>query len=557
MSKYTRYIPFFIIVLGGLLFIPGLGKVHLFDWDEINFAEAAREMIVTGNYMQVTIDFQPFWEKPPLFIWMQALSMNLFGINEFAARFPNAVVGITSLLIIYFIGKRERSTRLGVLWVFAYAGSFLPHLYFRSGIIDPTFNLFIFLGIYFIYRHYKESAALKYLITAGIFTGAAVLTKGPVALLLIGVSWICFWVINRKKIAFPWKPALIYAVPVLLVSFAWFIPDLIKNGPSFIVDFFTYQIRLLKTEDAGHGGPFYYHFVVLLTGCFPASIFALGALTKRETYSSANYFIIWMVILFFTVLIIFSLVQTKIVHYSSLCYFPLTFLAALYLDNILNKTRHKKWLNLLLIIIGLLLGTSFILLPLIGLNINKLTTLITIKDEFAKASLQASVHWLVYEIFIGISFAILVMISFYLFVRKKFISGIITLFGSTTILISMILFQFVPKIERYSQGAAIDFYKSISKEDNYVEVLGFKSYAHLFYTEKQPPNGKITTIPYHERRMWLLTKVIDKPVYFVTKVGKLHQIKQYTDLKVVDTKNGFVFLKKSALQPRNHLGKPK
>ncbi|HKL32668.1 MAG TPA: hypothetical protein VJ919_09045, partial [Tangfeifania sp.] len=72
-------IQLFISVAAAFLFIPFLGGVHLFDWDEINFAEAAREMIVTGDYLTVQINFQPFWEKPPLFIWMQVLSMKLFG----------------------------------------------------------------------------------------------------------------------------------------------------------------------------------------------------------------------------------------------------------------------------------------------------------------------------------------------------------------------------------------------------------------------------------------------------------------------------------------------
>jgi len=56
-----------VLVLGACLFIPFLGRVHLFDWDEINFAEAGREMMVSGNYLQVQIDYKPFWEKPPLF----------------------------------------------------------------------------------------------------------------------------------------------------------------------------------------------------------------------------------------------------------------------------------------------------------------------------------------------------------------------------------------------------------------------------------------------------------------------------------------------------------
>jgi len=55
-----------IALVAALLFIPFLGAVHLFDWDEINFAEAAREMIVSHNFSQVQIEFRPLWEKPPL-----------------------------------------------------------------------------------------------------------------------------------------------------------------------------------------------------------------------------------------------------------------------------------------------------------------------------------------------------------------------------------------------------------------------------------------------------------------------------------------------------------
>ena len=139
-----------ILISAIFFFIPFLGSVHLFDWDEINFAESAREMLVTGNFSRVQIDFHPFWEKPPLFFWMQALSMKLFGINEFAARFPNAVIGIFTLLIFYFLGKKLYDEKFGLIWAVAYLGSFLPHIYFKSGIIDPFFNFFIFIGMVFL-----------------------------------------------------------------------------------------------------------------------------------------------------------------------------------------------------------------------------------------------------------------------------------------------------------------------------------------------------------------------------------------------------------------------
>ena len=99
-----------ILVFSLVFLLPFLGSVHLFDWDEINFAESAREMIVTGDFVTVQIDFEPFWEKPPLFFWLQVLSMKLFGINEFAARFPNFLCGIASLSLLFFLGQIGRAS---------------------------------------------------------------------------------------------------------------------------------------------------------------------------------------------------------------------------------------------------------------------------------------------------------------------------------------------------------------------------------------------------------------------------------------------------------------
>ena len=142
----------FFVLLGCIFFIPFLGGVHLFDWDEVNFAEISREMIVTNDFLRVQVNFQPFWEKPPLFFWIQVISMKLFGINEFAARFPNAIVGIITLLVLYRIGSFLFNRRFGLIWSMAYFGSILPHLYFKSGIIDTLFNLFIFSGIYYFLK---------------------------------------------------------------------------------------------------------------------------------------------------------------------------------------------------------------------------------------------------------------------------------------------------------------------------------------------------------------------------------------------------------------------
>ncbi|NDH69502.1 MAG: phospholipid carrier-dependent glycosyltransferase, partial [Gammaproteobacteria bacterium] len=135
MLQLIKKYDYAVVALwAAILFLPFLGAVHLFDWDEINFAESAREMMVTGNYQKVQINYQSFWEKPPLFFWLQVMSMELFGVNEYAARFPNALVGIVTLLLVYSFSKKRFGRKIAFLWVFCITGAITPHLYFKSGI---------------------------------------------------------------------------------------------------------------------------------------------------------------------------------------------------------------------------------------------------------------------------------------------------------------------------------------------------------------------------------------------------------------------------------------
>jgi 4-amino-4-deoxy-L-arabinose transferase-like glycosyltransferase len=398
-----KFLPELIIILAGaLLYIPFLGGVHLFDWDEINFAESAREMIVTGDYLTVSINFKPFWEKPPLFIWLQVLSMKAFGINEFAARLPNALCGILTLLFLYRLGRKIIDRSFGFLWMLVYAGSILPFFYFKSGIIDPWFNLFIFSGIvFFILFRDSEKPTQRWgrLLASAALIGLAVLTKGPVAVLIFGLVIITYWILNKFRLKINALEILGYLFVLILVGGMWFLIQIIIGNYHVVADFLTYQLRLFKNQDAGHGGFFLYHAVVLFFGVFPASVFALKGF-RRGYYDDPfqKRFKLWMLILFLVVFILFSIVRTKIVHYSSLCYFPITYFGAYAISLIINnRTRNYKWVNIIYAVSGILYGIAGALLPFIMMNKNKILEAGWIKDEFAAANLQSDVHWSGYE----------------------------------------------------------------------------------------------------------------------------------------------------------------
>ena len=570
-------------IISALFFIPFLGGVHLFDWDEVNFAEISREMLLTEEYTRIYVDFKPFWEKPPFFFWCQAAAMSLFGIGEFAARFPNAICGVLTLVVLFNIGKTLFDTRFGLLWSLVYFGSILPHLYFQSGIIDPWFNLFIFCGLcYFILFHWKKnsydapfssqnrSAFIKqtvsynplepdkgettnkqlttnntnkwtYLFWGGLIVGMGVLTKGQVAYLIVVLTLFIYWIYQRFRFYVNVPEFLFFTLAATLVTLSWYGLETWKNGPWFITEFNKYQYRLFSTPDAGHKGFPGYHFVVLLIGCFPAAIFTIRSffkLPKLEFRYQAD-FTMWMKMLFWVVLILFSIVKSKIVHYSSMCYFPLTFLAALSIYHLLaGKIRLNQWMKTGLIFTGGLFVIAVIALPVLGNNLDLLKPLFN--DPFAVANMEADVHWTGLEAIPGIWLLFVLIFSLRWMMNQKAIRGIITLFAGTALFIHFTLFTSVNKFEHYSQRAAIDFFTSKAEEDCYIRPLGYKSYGHLFYAQKRPV---INEKSYDFN--WLMSEELDKPFYVVTKIHKAERIAgQYPALKKIGEKNGFVFFKK-------------
>ncbi len=540
-----RFTELTIILVTGLLFIPFLGNVHLFDWDEINFAEAAREMIKSGNYLTVQIDFQPFWEKPPLFIWMQVLSMKIFGINEFAARFPNAVCGIVTSLAIFKIGKRLKDENSGIIWVCVYVCSILPFFYFKSGIIDPWFNLFIFLGIYYTFRFFLYNNEKNHnldIALSALFIGLAILAKGPVALLIYLLTFTIYNIIKMFKLKIKLSHIILFVVILTLVGGFWFILQLINGNAKLINDFISYQVRLFQTKDAGHGGFFLYHFVVLFIGVFPASIFMLYSfrIEKKQDREPINEFKNWMMILFWTALLLFTIVKTKIIHYSSICYFPLTFLATYGIVKIIeHKENIPKWMSRLFITVSCIWGIIIIVIQLIAKYATNIIASGIIQDQFAAGNLEAHIDWSGKEWISGLLFVLIII----LLLTFKKLNIRIKIFGimfTTLAFTCYVIMVVTPKIEGYSQRAAIEFYIQHKNEDCYIQPIGFKTYADLYYADKNIPLK-----PESRNENWLLSGPADKPVYFVMKTGHSDKfLAEHPQLKVLYRKNGFVFVKR-------------
>ncbi|MEO6131269.1 MAG: glycosyltransferase family 39 protein [Saprospiraceae bacterium] len=553
MKLLLRNEVIIIVMLSVIFFFPFLGSVHLFDWDEINFAECAREMKVLHDYSRVYIDFRPFWEKPPLFFWMQSTAMSIFGVSEFAARVPNAICGIVTLLVVFIFGTRLFDRKFGLFWALAFGGSIFPHLYFKSGIIDPWFNLFIFISIYyFMCYHWKKNNSdkayltnrpLTYIVSSALFMGLALLTKGPVAFFIFSTVMLLYLFYNRLRIYFNWMHVGIFILVMLMVTLPWYAYETLKNGPWFITEFIRYQYRLFTTHDAGQRGFLGYHFVVILLGCFPASVFAVPSFFKmpfNTRYEKDSK--ICMFLLFWVVMILFTLVKSRIIHYSSLAWFPISFLAAYSFYKWDRKEKNlPKYIPYLITIIGGSISAALVALPYFAIHIAEFIPYV--KDEFARAAMLAEVHWSGWESLIGILMCLVIIYGLRKLRKHKYITAAWIFYGGMAIVIFLASAILIPKVERYSQGAAIDFFKQHQHEDNYITTLGYKSYAALFYTQKVKPSDERS---YDVN--WLLSGEIDKLAYFVTKINKADRYRDYKDLEELYRKNGFVFLKRTPVK---------
>jgi len=123
--------------------------------------------------------------------------------------------------------------------------------------------------------------------------------------------------------------------------------------------------------------------------------------------------------------------------------------------------------------------------------------------------------------------------------KNRFEKAIIILTGTMPVFMFVSMLLIIPRVEAYSQRAVIEFFNSVSDQDAYLETIGYKSYAHLFYghVKNQPQKA-------HDEN-WLLTGDIDKTAYFAIKVNRKNKfIQDYPELILLYEKNGFVFFKR-------------
>ena len=269
-----RFLILILIAISIYLFIFKLGESSLWNMDEPIYGEVAKEVLKLGDWITLHFNYQPWFDKPPLYTWLTAITFRIFGCSEFTTRIWSALFGIGGVIAVYFLGKNIFNKRAGFLSGLILATNLQYIIQSRLALLDVPLSFFISLSILFFYLGDKIPNKRWYYLLSFIFMALATLTKGPIGILLpaliIGLYLLLTGKFRQIKRMMLFRGIIIY----LGIASPWYIIELIRYGDTFINNFFLQRtIARFLTPFEGHTGPVYYFIPVLFLGFFPWSSF--------------------------------------------------------------------------------------------------------------------------------------------------------------------------------------------------------------------------------------------------------------------------------------------
>jgi len=377
MSSLTKFlIPIFFI---GLLFFAKLGTYPLNAPDSARYAEIPREMTVTHDYVIPHLNGLPYLEKPPFFYWLQAISIKIFGVNDFAVSLPNAVMGFLCCLVVLFATRKIYGHLAAILSAIILATSSLFFALTRIVTLDMTLTFFLTAALMSFILGAKEEGRAKqkyYMWLMYIFAACAAMTKGLVGAIFPSAI-IFFWVLFCRE----WSSIKKYCIPsgmiiILLLVAPWHILVQLKNPDFFKFYFIGEHFLRYLTPYSDRAQPFGFLLVVFLGGFFPWTVFLLQSIRYNFLYYSKDkssykykafvFLIIWAAFIF----LFYTFSHSKLITYILPIFPPFAILVGNYCAanlkyvNLKNQGVHIGFLSVsllyIIIGIGLLLAPHFI-----------------------------------------------------------------------------------------------------------------------------------------------------------------------------------------------------
>ena len=452
-----------IFVFGGSVLFYMLGSDGLYAAQEARAALITRNMINSGDYFNPHIHGDEALQKPAFFYWLGVLGAKAFGLDEFAVRLPSALAAFLAAVVTCLMAGRIYGRKTGFLAGLMFVSMFSFAQFGRLARIDMTLAALYTWSVYLVYRGYFEERKANwrlYLFYAVL--AVSVLTKGPVTVLLAGLTILLFcWREGNWRILWELKPVSGLFIG-LLITMPCFIYTSIQTQGEFAKDFFLYQnierfFNVQGTYAEGKRKALYFYVPYFFIGALPWSalipfmfwsfrsqlaesgkmlfggrVRELFSYFRRQWLSlrpETCFLILWILVVF----VFFSLAAFKRKDYILPLFPPMAMLLARYLETLKGtsgKLIYKYWHGLIACLA--LLASAGITLVIIGSPqaiINRAASgslsFINAKDAFNIINFCNAVaeYWWLFALGAAL-FLSLLWLAGKLFERKHFFAGV-------------------------------------------------------------------------------------------------------------------------------------
>lgn len=329
-----------IICASILVLFANIWGYPLYILDEVKNAQCAYEMMESENYIVPTFNGALRTDKPPLHYYFMIVGYKLFGFGPLGARFFSAIFGILTICITFLISRKymiERAAKVTAVTLLASIGfAFQFHL-----ATPDAYLIFFMTASLFSFFHYFQSGKKSYLYFTYLAIGFAVLTKGPIGLVIPAVSILFFLIAKKKlkkqqiKLLKIWQGALI----ILAINLPWYLSIHLMTDGEWTEQFFLFHnFGRYTSSEIGHGSAFFLPTLFIIAWALPFSAFLIQSLHKPFKYR-LNDLAIMSLVTFTVTIVFFSLSSNKLIHYVS----PTIPFVAIMTGNFLGSVNSENW----------------------------------------------------------------------------------------------------------------------------------------------------------------------------------------------------------------------
>jgi len=344
-AKQLRYAPILILAVSSIAFFLGLGTLGLLGPDEPRYAEVAREMFVSGDYISTRLCGCLWFEKPALLYWLSAAGYHLFGVTEFAARVATATAGFGTALIVFFALKALGQAREGLCSAIVLTTSGIFIAYARVATPDMVLTSAITASLLSAYYSLHKTGWTRTVFTALAFgfMALAVLAKGLVGVVLVVAIFGAYLFLAGDLRRLRIRDLSIGVLVFLIVAGCWYGPVMQRHGWQFIEEFFVrHHFQRYTSNEFGHPQPIYFFPIVAIAGVAPWTFFLIPAVTRLRSFAQIKGSIVALAWIWAIVpVLFFSFSESKLPGYILPAFPALAIIVGSELDRFLRGESSK------------------------------------------------------------------------------------------------------------------------------------------------------------------------------------------------------------------------